>query len=231
VGIIANLIMGYGLGGARIGSLFFGWACVYLIFMIGYFIWGAMVHLGSKIVGGSAGYDGSFRAAAIGSSPVALMWVVCLALQPVMMPKASEIEELEDSRVPAIVQPAATRHQYAYAGPLAQANPGFLLQSGPSGPVGGVPSSGDRSAAAQAILSRILAQFGLMVVLMLLGWVWSLVVTGVGIANIHSVGAGQAVGAVLIAVVLWILVLVGIMFALGAALASVFGALSSRLGR
>jgi hypothetical protein len=229
LGIVLGLIAGQGLN-FRFGGLFYGWVCQFAFFMICYFIWGGIVHLACKIVGGQSDYSGSFRASTFGSAPCTVMILIAASI---MMLGMKNNPSLLGRRLAPVTPYASVREAPASAGlidgPGAPALHAPLLQISPGAPPGpgGVSGRPDPS----QVLSRLWTIFALPMVLVLVGYIWSLALTGIGIAQIHQVGTGAAVGAVLIAVILNIILWIGLFFLLGAAFASMFAALSSTMHR
>jgi len=222
---VADLALGLA-NGTRIASLG-GAFCIWVFLMIGMFVWAGMVHLVTRMFNGQGGFGGSFRAVTYAQAPtmilgaIAYIFLASSVADMMKKPGGPGALSLAIYAPQVVVRPV----QLAQAGPpgLPGGPPaGFPGGPGSSFPGGGMPGPGGRSPQeAQAILARLVGMFLLPLLIYSLGGIWTLVLTGMGVAHIHGTGNGATVGILFIANLVANVIATIIGFVLGGAIMAV----------
>jgi hypothetical protein len=223
VQLIQGLVLGQfsgPQGGFRGFGLLVGIPCGFVFALIGAHIWGAIVHMASKMFGGQAEYSGSFRAATYSQVPMnvaallfgLLMPFVLKSMLPAGATPGATPRSISSAPAPAPMTAAASFAAPRPMSALAQVTPpGF-----PGSP--GVSSGAPSSQQAMDILTTLLQRIGPLLLLFVVGWIWSIVVLVIAISEVHSLGTGAAVGVVVVAWVISIAIVVLLWVVLAAAI-------------
>jgi hypothetical protein len=198
-------------GGSPFGVLC-GGLCGWVVLLVFLLAAAGVVHGLCKMFGGQGSYAGSFRAVTYAGAPIPIFWVLgSLIAGYVVSSSAAELQRTSQV-VPA--PPGAIV--------LAQADGGFgqlgpVRGFGGSGTSGGGlsglpeagstsgPSAGDRAQAARTLnlAGDIFSKyFTALLLISLPGFLWAWFLLWIALAEIHSLGAGQSAGVVMIAVLI-----------------------------
>jgi hypothetical protein len=228
--MIANLMepgasTPYGAGrgfGALCGAASCGW----VMLMLMYFVWAGLVHGISKLFGGQGSYAGSFRACAFASAPMCTVAIIGNLLTPLMLPKTPQLPNRQTTSITAPRTERAPYEQAQIGGP-----PSFPSPSpGRPGFPGGSPGGGSPQEAMQ-IIQQVLTMLLPIFILYIVGYLWSMVLQVIGVAEIHQVGTGAAVGVVLISNLISWALCAGTIFAFSAALVGLVAGIAGGAGQ
>jgi len=218
---ITNVIQG-GFNPAYIAGLFCGVACGFALVMVMMFIWGGIVHMCAKMFGGQGEYADSVRISIYALAPMQAVSLVTTILAPfVLGDLEQQIQKMGRSPMPTRIVSAAPMQVLAQTFP----QPGF--PGGPGATSGGSGTAQPSPQQIQELLNQMLTRMGPLLALSFAGWLWSLVVLGIAVAEVHNVGGGAAAGVVIVAHILLIVIIVALAFLIGAALV---GAVAGAMG-
>jgi len=185
--------------------------CLWVLFIIGAFIWGGITHGVCKIFGGSGSFAGSFR-------------IVSYVLAP--MPFAMLLNALLSPAPPSFGRRSASPPAIHAPSPTVSAGAGVaLFQTIPGLPGGRQPGSPPSSNQA---LEELLKQRGdspLSTLAQILFWIYQMVLMGIGIHHVHRVSTGASVGAtIVLALIQIVLIVILVVFVAAVVFAAIMGA-------
>lgn len=220
VGMIVGVIIG-----VICGSVLY-----WVVLMISMFIWAGIVHLICKMFGGVAGYSGTFRACTYALSPAPLFLLLAglvlffveapelratprRAPSPTLRSYHGQILVAQNFQVRPSAPPGVPGGQFP------QANSPF-----PSRPGGGFPGVGPSAfplAKPTPITSLIVIVSG----------IYYMVLMGIGVANIHSLSTGKAVGVAILSTIVNLVISLVIAMAFGLLLVGMLAGAMGGMGR
>jgi len=175
-----------------------GWLCTFIMVTALMYVAAGINHGACKIFGGTGDYAATFRATAYGQAPQFALGIIASLLISMMLPKdlAQTRAYPKDSpqvatSVPTQLIDASPRTERVSAGVS-----GWLLQFPQTNP--GMTSTRPDPSAALAKLSQAMGAILPGLLIAFAGYIWTLVVTGIGYATLHELSTGKAVGAVLV---------------------------------
>ncbi len=185
----ALLQAGFGLVGGVTGAL------------MGAFVWGGVLHVGARLFGGRAPYHATFRVAAYARAPMLFFSLIIALLSPFIVPLSSM-----GGRKTTQPSPFGQVISVQYS-PPSSSSPG-----GTTFPVPGQspPGSGGGKSAPNPFddpaFQRLMGGSGVILLISLLGMIWPLCLETIGLRYAQNLSTGGAVGTVIVAVFVPILI-------------------------